>query len=184
MKKDFLKTSIISLLIILAVFSRLIPHYPNFTALGAVAIFGGVALTQRWIAFALPLVAMWISDLVLNNLIYNSSPNFIWFSQGFIWIYLGVAAHTLITWLTTKKPSIATISAVAFWGALVFFILSNFGVWLGSGMYPKTSEGLIACYVAAIPFGSILLLSNLFFSALLFGVYYLLEKRTSVFQAA
>ena len=60
---------------------------------------------------------------------------------------------------------------------VVFFIVSNFGVWLGGTMYPMTFEGLVTCYVAAIPFFRATLTSNILFSFILFGGYYALQNQ-------
>lgn len=180
MNKDLLKTSVITLLILITVFSRLIPHPSNFTAIGAVAIFAGFLLPNRFLSLFIPLAAMFVSDLVINNLVYPF-PDFVWFSSGFIWIYLGIIAHT-ISALIFGKPTISGIAGSSISGAILFFILSNFGVWLGSGMYEKSLAGLAICYTAALPFFGNFLAGNIIFSAILFGVYFILERKSQAFR--
>ncbi|SVB25226.1 uncharacterized protein METZ01_LOCUS178080, partial [marine metagenome] len=77
-KKLSVRHLILAWLLILAAFSRLIPHPPNFTALGAMALFGGAYVSSRTLAIILPLGALWVSDLILNNLVYTE------FYQGFV----------------------------------------------------------------------------------------------------
>ncbi len=180
MNKDLLKTSVITILILMAIFSRLIPHPSNFTAIGAIAIFAGFLVPNRFLSFLIPITAMFISDLIINNLVYFSD-NFVWFSSGIIWIYLGIMAHTLSA-LFFRKPNVFGIAGASLSGAILFFLLSNFGVWIGSGIYEKSTSGLMICYTAALPFFGNVLAGNLFFSAVLFGVYFILERKSHVFR--
>ncbi|MBC7390905.1 MAG: hypothetical protein H7329_16980 [Opitutaceae bacterium] len=180
MNKDLLKTSVITLLILMAVFSRLIPHPSNFTAIGAIAIFSGFLIPNRLLSLIIPIAAMFISDLVINNLIYVSS-DFVWVSSGIIWIYLGIIAHSLSA-IIFEKPTISRIAGASLLGAILFFILSNFGVWVGSGMYEKSISGIVLCYTAALPFFGNVLAGNLIFSVVLFGVYFILERKSQAFR--
>lgn len=172
-----------TILILGAAFTRLIPHYPNFTAIGAMAIFGGSIIKDKKLAFVLPLAALLISDICLHFL--TSTKGFYGTSQFFVY-----GAFLLITALATlnKKLNVVSISFAAVWSGVLFFIISNVGVWLSSSFYPKTLSGLSACFAAAIPFykndvfGNFLLNSiygNLFYSSLLFGMYYLIEKQVN-----
>lgn len=172
------------LLIIAAAFTRLFPHYPNFTAIGAMAVFGGSVIKDKKLAFLLPLGALFLSDICLQ--LFTSTKGFYGISQFFVYM-----AFLLITALSTfmKKRSVANVALAAFWSGAVFFILSNFGVWLSSDFYPKTLTGLGACFWASIPFykneffGNFVLnsiLGNAFYSAILFGVYSLMERNASM----
>ena len=181
MNKVLLKTSVISLLILMAAFSRLIPHPSNFTAIGAVAIFAGFLIPNRLLSFVIPMAAMYLSDLVINNLIYGTT-DFIWFTEGTTWIYLGLIAHTLSA-ILFKRPTISNIAGASLSGAILFFLISNFGVWYGSGMYEKTLAGLSLCYTAALPFFGNVLAGNLIFCAVLFGAYFFLERKSPAFRA-
>jgi hypothetical protein len=123
--------------------------------------------------------------MFLNNIIYATyNPSFAWFSEGFVWIYLGILANSFSGWFLASNKKVSGIAGASALGAILFFILSNFGVWIGSGMYSKTLDGFVLCYTAALPFFGNTLSGNLFFSLVLFGSYYLLEKKTSVSQLA
>jgi hypothetical protein len=74
------------------------------------------------------------------------------------------------------------VIAGAFASSAIFFLLSNFGVWAGGTMYPKTIEGLMICYAAGIPFLKGTLLGDLFYSGVLFGTFALAQKQFPVLQ--
>ena len=170
-----------ALLIFCAALTRFFPHPPNFTAIGAMAIFGGSILNNKKLAFLLPLAALLISDLALE--VFTSTKGFYGTGQFFVY-----GAFILITALATliKKRNPSNLIFAAFWSGIIFFILSNFGTWIsGQVPYPLTFSGLMACYAAAIPFyqneffGNFALnaiYGNLFFGALLFGAYRLIEN--------
>ncbi|MCS6819386.1 MAG: hypothetical protein NZ522_05490, partial [Chitinophagales bacterium] len=81
-----LRFGLLALLIFVAAFSRILPHMPNFSPLGAIGLFGAAYFTRRWQAFLVPILATWLSDLYINNVIYNEYyPNFTWFYEGFYW---------------------------------------------------------------------------------------------------
>src|SRR3990172_12908980 len=89
-----IRFGIITLMILAAALSRLIPHPPNFAPIGAMAIFGAAYFSNRIVAFAIPLLSMWLSDIVINNTIYASYYNHFWLApDGFPWNY---AAFLLI----------------------------------------------------------------------------------------
>lgn len=172
------------LLVVAAAFTRLIPHYPNFTAIGAMAIFGGSVIKDKKLAFLLPLGALFLSDVCLQ--LFTSTKGFYGISQFFVY-----AAFLIITALATfmQKRSVANIALAAVWSGVVFFVLSNLGVWLSSDFYPKTFAGLGACYWAAIPFykneffGNFVLnsiMGNGFYSVILFSAYALMERKVIV----
>jgi hypothetical protein len=176
-----------ALLIIFAAFTRLFPHAPNFTALGAIAVFGGSVIKDKKLALLLPLVALLLSDVCLQ--LFTSTKGFYGTTQLFVY-----GAFILITLLATfiRKTSVANIAFAAVWSGLIFFVISNFGVWLSSTTYAHNINGLIACNAAALPFykneifGNFLLnsiMGNLFFSALLFGGYTILFSNRKLEKA-
>lgn len=134
--------------VILAVIIRLIPHPPNFTPITALALFGATTFKNKIFGTILPLIAMGISDLYLG--FYSIS----------IWVY---GSFLLISLLGHYVKKINTTNIMV--GSLIFFIVTNFGVWLSG--YPKTIEGLLLCYTMAIPFFINALIGDLFFSYLL-----------------
>jgi len=149
------------LLIALATLCRLVPHPPNFTPVLAVALFGGAMLPRRT-ALAVPLLAMLLSDLALgypfgriNLVVYGC------FLAG---VGLGRLLGVRSTW---RRRIPATLT-----GSVIFFAVTNFAVWLDpSSFYERTFDGLVRCYVMALPFFRNSLLGDLFWSVSLFGLY-------------
>ena len=171
-QKIDLRIGIISLLILLAAFSRLIPHPPNFTSLGAMALFGAAYFSKRYLAFLVPLLAMWLSDLALNNILYAQYfDGFVFFYSGFYWTYAAFIGIGLIGILLLKMTKPHNILLASLSASILFFVVSNFGVWTSGVMYPKDFSGLVACYVAAIPFFQNTVLGDLVYSGVLFGAF-------------
>jgi hypothetical protein len=150
--------------ILVAATLRLVPHPPNFTPIGAMALFGGAYLGRRWLAFAAPIGALLLSDLVLG------------FYHGMVTVYATVALIVLVGWVALSRVSPLRVGAAALASSILFFVVTNFGMWLFSGFYPLTAAGLAACYVAAIPFFQNTVAGDLFYSGLLFGGFALLER--------
>ena len=167
-------------LILIAAFARMIPHYPNFTPLCAIALFGGKYFNNKYIAYLLPLLAIWFSDILINNFILNNYfDGFILFYSGFYWQYGSFILITLIGRKTLKNISYLRLLGISISSSLLFFIISNFGVWISSSFYSKDIFGLVACYVAAIPFYYGTLSGTIFYSFFLFGSYELLSRKLS-----
>jgi len=157
-------------LIILAAASRLLPHWPNFTALAAMGLFAGSRLADKRLAFLLPLVALWVSDVILNNLIYAAYVDRLTLVYpGMLWVYAAVAAVVALGMGMLHRLSIMRVAGAAVLASAVFFLVSNFGVWLTGALYPLNASGLLAAYVAALPFFGNTLAGNLFYCAVLFG---------------
>jgi hypothetical protein len=156
--------------ILLAAALRLVPHPPNFTPIAAMALFGGAMFGRRWLAFVAPLGALLLSDLALG------------FYPELAVVYLSTGATVAIGWALTKRRTALGVAAAALASSLLFFAVTNLGVWLVMDYYPKTLAGLAACYVAAIPFFQNTRAGDLFFSALLFGGFALAERRVPVLR--
>lgn len=151
-------------IILVAAASRLIPHPPNVTSLTAVALFGGAYFSDKRLAFLVPLFALFLSDLLLG------------FYHHMEVVYLSFALIVAIgLWLQKHRTAVPIVGAVAA-SSVLFFVLTNFGVWAFDALYPKTVEGLIACYVAAIPFFQNTLVGDLLYTAVLFGGFAMLER--------
>jgi len=154
-------------LIVGAAATRLAPHWWNLTAVGAVCLFGGAYFQRKWLAFLVPLAALALSDVVLQTFVYpDHGPNY--------FKYVCFAATVPLGFLLQGRTKLLPITSAALAATALFFLLSNFGVWFfGDGsaerMYPLTPAGLLACYVAAIPFSLNMLNGNLLFTGLLFG---------------
>jgi hypothetical protein len=160
------KTTVLAtVLMLLGVTLRLLPHTANFAPVGAIALFGGAVLGWR-LALWLPLVIMVTSDLIIG---LHPLVAFTW--GGFMLISLaGMALR--------NQPNIVRVVAGATSSALIFFIISNFGVWLEGKLYSLNWQGLVECYAAAIPFLRMSFLADLFYNTVLFGLFALAAKIT------
>ena len=181
MKKLNLQTGVLSIIILLAAFTRIMPHPPNFSPMAAIGLFGAAHFAKKWQAFFIPLIGIWISDLVINNYVYSiSSSNFVWFYSGFYWQYI---SYILIIFaglfIFNRGISLTKMFGGMISSSGIFFLVSNFGVWAGGTMYPKNFGGLITCYVAGVPFIHNTIISDVLFTTVLFGTYYLLQVEYS-----
>ena len=167
----------IILFIIFGCMSRILPHAPNFTPIGAICLFGASHFTKKSYAFFLPIFIIFISDLFINNFIFINE-SFIVFYKGFYWQYISYLLIIILSTFTLKpKISLLNIGLSSFFSSLIFFIISNFGVWYGSGLYSFNLIGLISCYINALPFYYNTLISFLFYSYILIGSFYILQKK-------
>jgi hypothetical protein len=177
-KKIDLRFGVISMMILLAALSRLIPHPANFAPIGAMALFGTAYYSKRHWAFIIPIASMWISDLILNNVVYGQYfDHFVWFYSGSLFTYGAFALIVLLGMFTLKKVRIPMLAVSALGASMIFFIVSNFGVWFSGIMYPKDLGGLMACYAAGIPFFKNTLAGDLVYSALMFGAFELSARK-------
>ena len=158
-------------LILFASFTRIIPHMPNFTPIGAMALFGGAYLSNKYYAFIIPILSLWLSDLIINNFIFNYYDQFTWFYPGFIWQYASFGIIILMGYFLLKKITLKKVLMSSIGSSLIFFVITNFGVWASGSMYPLNINGLISCFVLAIPFYKGTLLGFLFYSSFLFVVF-------------
>ncbi|MDR2291912.1 MAG: hypothetical protein LBE11_00365 [Prevotellaceae bacterium] len=158
--------------------SRLIPHLPNFAPIGGISLFGAAYYSKyRW-AFIVPVASMWISDLVLNNIVYSRFfDGFVWFYGGSLFTYGAFVLISLWGIVVLKKISIFNLTCSVLAASLIFFLVSNFGVWLSSNIYPHNFSGLQACYIAGIPFFRNTLLGDIFYTAALFGIFEILQYK-------
>jgi hypothetical protein len=151
-------------LMFIASLSRLIPHPLNFAPIAAIALFGGVYFDKKF-ALIVPLASLVISDYFLG------------FYSEIIWVYGSFALVGLLgLWLKNHK-TIPMIAGTTFLGSIIFFIITNFGSWIMmTEVYSRSLSGIINCYFAAIPFYRNSLIGDLFYVAVLFGVYELVVK--------
>ena len=158
--------SIALFIIALLALSRVIPHPPNFTPILGMAVFSGAIINHKLFAYIIPLAAMFLSDLYLG---FHANMPIIYFSLA-----LCVLIGTFIEARVSILNSFLSISL----GVFVFFLITNFMVWYGSGMYESSISGLMTCYFMGLPF-----VQNTFISSLLYGmgaflIYDIVNKRT------
>ena len=155
---------------------RLLPHPPNFTPLVGVAIFGSFLLKNRVWAYTLPIFFLWITDLVLNNFIYGSYyEGWVWISQHFVWSCIALAIIVLAAGVIRRfGRKTSTVAGTSLLSSTIFFLISNFGVWMiSSALYTRDLAGLLTAYTAGLPFYLNGLAGDLVYTGLFFGAYYL-----------
>ena len=163
---------ILSLLVLLAAFSRIIPHPSNFAPMGAMALFGAAYFSKKTITFLIPILSLWLSDLFINNVIYAQYfDGFVFFYPGFYWNYLAFVLIGAVGLLLLKKTKLQHILLASLSASALFYLVSNFGVWASGTMYPMSFNGLITCYTAAIPFFKNTVMSDLVYCGVLFGAF-------------
>lgn len=160
-------------MILAAAASRLIPHPPNFAPIGAMALFGGACFASKRVAFLVPLAAMLVSDLAIGLLSGDLSLGF---HRLIPVVYGSFALIVCLGFLLRRRRSLFPVAGAALASSILFFVLTNFGVWALGSWYPKTWEGLVACYVAAIPFFHNTLLGDAVYTTVLFGGLALAER--------
>lgn len=163
-------------IITLAALTRMLPHPPNFTPIAAIALFGAATLKSYKQVFLIPLAALFLSDLGLEVL-YRLGLSQSWgIHTGMIYTYVLFLMVTAMGLFIRHRFNVGTIVLTTALSTGFFFLASNFLVWVMSNMYPHTYEGLITCYVAALPFLQWSALGDFAFVGVLFGAYALVEK--------
>ena len=159
------------ILIAIGITLRLVPHMPNFAPIGAIALFGGAMLGWRY-ALWLPLSTMMLSDLIIG------------FYPGIEFTWISFLVIALVGIALKNKGLLMKIGVGGVTSATIFFVISNFGVWVASGMYTHTLAGFVNCYTMALPFFRGTLMGDVFYSGVLFGLQalavYVVEKRLRV----
>ena len=148
-------------------FLRLLPHPPNFAPAGSLSLFAGSRL-RGWQAYLVPVLLMAVTDPLRVAWFHPGYPAF---SSRTPFIYGSLLISVWIGRRWLQNPSVARIALAASAVSLQFFLITNAAEWLLSGTYPYTAAGLLACYVAAIPFFGNTLASDLLYSGLFFGLY-------------
>ena len=173
---------LLSLILVLVAAFRLLPylfgfHFLfNFSPIGAMALFGAAYFSRKQMAFAVPFAALWVSNLLIDNIFL--SQYYEGFSLFSNWqVYLAFGIIVLLGMVLLKKVTPLRVLAGSLSASIIFFIVSNFFVWMEGSMYPMSAEGLLACYVAAIPFFWNTLAGNLFFAAVMFGAFEAIQYR-------
>lgn len=173
---------VLAALIIVAALTRVLPHPPNFSPIAAIALFGGAYFAARAWAVLVPLAGLLISDLVLASI--NGGLYASWFGGSGIWVIYGcIALTTAMGFGLRGKVTGVRVLGYSLAGSALFFVVTNFAAWLGNPMYPKTAAGLVASYVAGIPFLQWSVLGTLFYAAVLFGGFALLRRQLPVLRA-
>ena len=180
MKNNKINILIPAALILLAAISRIVcnqMHWYNFAPIAAVGLFSGAALSNKKYALLFPLLGQLLADVYFQ--LFTGTPGFYDVSQLFVY-----GSLVLVTLLGTRmqQPGVLKVAGYSVAGSLIFFILSNFGVWcsIQYGVdiygYGKGWHGLVTTYTMAIPFFQKSLVADLMGNALFFSVFYLLQQ--------
>ncbi len=174
--KTILIPVLISLYILLIAGIKLMPHPDNFTPILGLAIFGGAMFIRKKIFLYITILSLFISDFIFNNYIhpeyFANRSNIIIVADYMIWVYLSIFIIIIAASYILKKFSYLKLFFTAIGGALIFFLITNFGSWMSSPeLYSRDFSGLINSYVAGIPFFRSTLISNIIFSFIVFGIY-------------
>ena len=157
-------------LLLIGSISRLVPHAPNFTAVTAMALFAGAYLKPQY-ALWLPALVLFVTDLFLG---FHSTMVFVYGAM----MIVGLFSY----WGLSQKVEGVKVLGSSLVGSLIFFVITNLGVFLVDGMYSKNLTGFVECYVMALPFLKNQLAGDLFFSGLFFGAYKLYLSRRFIFR--
>lgn len=152
-----IKTIITFLFIsVILALGRIIPHPPNFTPILATAIYTPYMINDKWIAVLIPLSAMFIADIIIG------------FHPYMLWVYGAIGLSTLISsWSMRFNKKYIQLGVMVILSSILFFIITNFAVWAIWDYYPKTIDGLIICYIKAIPFFQNTLLGTIIYTAII-----------------
>ena len=168
----------IASVIIFGAFMRLIPHWPNFTPIAAMALFGGTWLSRKYLGFVIPFAALLISDLVIG--FHNS-----------MWaVYLAFGITVAVGFMLRRKLNAGNVLVASLSTSVIFYLITNLAAWIGNPLYAQSLAGLMQSYVAGLAFfhdgnmGISFFLNEvagtLFFNGLFFGAYALARKRFPV----
>ncbi|MGQ9835944.1 MAG: DUF6580 family putative transport protein [Thermoanaerobaculaceae bacterium] len=165
------KLAVLSGLILLAALFRLLPHPPNFSPMVAVSLLSGAHLGKRFWAFLLPGFAWLATDGFLELLTGQG------FHSNMPAVYISMLLIVALGGNLQGRVAVKSLTLASLVSSTLFYFLTNFSVWFTGTLYPHTPSGLVACYLAALPFFGLSLLGDLVFSFLLFGTYAALAKR-------
>ena len=150
------------LIIVLAASTRLIPHPPNFAPIAGISLFSGAKLNKKQ-AFLIPLSVMFISDMFLG---FHSTMPYVYISFAFI---------VLIGRFIKNKLNFRNLVLASLTSSVLFYILTNFGVWASTNLYPRSLNGLFQSYILALPFFKNTILSDQIYTLSLFYGYQFIE---------
>ena len=157
------RLALLAALILFAVVLRFLPHPWNVTPIGAMAIFGGATLGSKRLAILAPLAALFISDALIG--FHTLMPV----------VYGCYLINVMLGWAIQKHRRPLPIAGVTLLGSVLFFLITNFAMWLTYDTYPHTAAGLAECYVLALPFFRNALIGDAIYATTLFGVLALVE---------
>jgi hypothetical protein len=158
------------LIILIGVLSRMLPHPANMTAVGGLALYSGSKFDLKK-SFILIIITMFISDMFIG---FHS---LMWATYGSLLLAVFVGK------LVGRSPRVNRLVGGIFSSAVLFFVITNFAVWAMTPLYPKTINGIINCYVMALPFFRNSFIGDMFYTLAIFYFAEVLEKILSKFKS-
>ncbi|MDB5225842.1 MAG: hypothetical protein JWN78_35 [Bacteroidota bacterium] len=167
------KFLLITALIAVAVIFRIIPHPFNFTPVVAISLFAGAKFRDKKWAILIPVISMFISDILLSVMNhYTLFHDTIFFVYGSILLIIFLGRNLQGDKLNFGKTAVFTLVS-----SILFFVITNIGVWLFGGLYSMDAAGFTKCFAMAVPFFKYTLLGDAFFVTVLFGIYEYVSRK-------
>lgn len=164
------KLYLVLTMIVAGAMMRLIPHWPNFTPIAAIALFGGTFVKRKELAFLIPVAAMLLSDLIIG------------FHSTMLPVYLSFIAIVGLGLILKQKLTVVNTLSASLASSIIFYLVTNFASWYSGIMpYPMNVGGLVQSYIAGLPFFFNGILGDLFYNSVLFGSLYLITNRQAVY---
>ena len=171
-------------------FSKFLPHEANFSPIAGLAIFGGFMFGKRKEFFLVTILALFVSDFVLNNFVhpeyFPDREGLVIFAPYMTGVYLSIIIMVLFARIILKRFNYLKLIITSLGSSLIFYLITNFVYLYSTSMYPHNFAGMIESYIAAVPFFRTSLVSDLIFSIAIFGIYHLVSSRifekTSIFS--
>jgi hypothetical protein len=165
------KFYVVLTMILAGAMMRLIPHWPNFTPIAAIALFGGTFLKRKELAFLIPVIAMLISDLIIG------------FHSTMLPVYLSFIAIVGLGLVLQRRLTVVNTISTALTSSVIFYLVTNFASWSSGIMpYPMNAAGLMQSYIAGLPFFFNGIIGDLFYTSVLFGAVYFVTNRQAVYS--
>lgn len=181
-KKDIVLLVIIAAVALVRVLNNASPNFEalaNYSPVAAMTLFASVNFKGYARSFIVLIAAMLISDFLLYETVYkNYSSSFLY--EGWYWVYGALALMAVAGKLMVKNVSVKSVTTAIIATVFIHWIVTDFGVWLGSTTYPQTAAGFVACLAAAIPFELRFLTATIIYSAIMFGVHSFIIERYSL----
>lgn len=181
---------VLLLLIVAAISTRFISEFKyssmsNFTPIGAIALFGGSYFSNKWKAILIPLISLFVSDLVINVFFYKGQFGIMY--DGWYWIYASFIMMVFIGGWIIKEVSVKNVLLASVAAAFAHWLITDIGVFLGGctdittgKLYTQDLAGFVKCYVLALPYLKSMFFGTVFYSAMMFGAFELAKRKYPV----
>jgi hypothetical protein len=180
--------TILLFILVVGIFRSLIPVMgdinvlANYSAVGAIALFGGAYFSNNLKSFSFPLLTLFVSDVILSLTFYKSYSSGVLY-EGWYYVYGAFALMVLVGKLLLKNVNVLSVFAGTVCIVLIHWIVTDFGIWYGSVAYPQTAAGFWMVLQNAIPFELRFMYGTLGYSAVMFGLFEYLKVKYPVLKA-